>query len=208
MAVPMRTSVAPSSSARSRSSDIPIDSVSKRIPLSANRKPASLPGSASAARRARESPSARASAAAATLRSPLRVPSPGQAQRRSCSPRRNVDLDENVERRELSRAAAPRGAVRSSCSQWLHPVETLGGDARLVRLERTDQMPFERRQLLHFLHRLDVILTERHSAPLPQFAGCARHPLSLGNCQQSHPGTSLRCALTTCRFSAIPAIMR
>src|SRR5437762_3819006 len=68
----------------------------------------------------------------------------------------------------------------------MHPGKALGGDARLVALQWTDQVPFEPRQRVHLLERfLHIVLAEGLMARGARFLD-ARHRLALRHRQQCH----------------------
>src|ERR1700694_3268401 len=75
---------------------------------------------------------------------------------------RYVDLDEDIERRQIGGALLGQAACNFFRLDRMHPGETLGGEPGLVALERADQMPLQAWNSLHFLHRvLDIVFTER-----------------------------------------------
>ena len=155
IAVPTRTSVAPSAIAASRSADMPIDSVSTgkarraaRVEAArAARETARAPRRDVGGRRGDAHEAAQRAGAAAPRRA-VRAPAPPRAARRSsvASPL-DVHLHADVERRQRRRAA-PRTAARAifSRSTVSHPGEALGRGLGLVALQRPDQVPFDVRQ--------------------------------------------------------------
>ena len=205
---------------RSRSSDMPIDSVSKpNCALAACRKAASS-SRKSRARRAglgnRHQPAQpqarqardRLPASVGRLRSaatPLLVASP--------------EMFTWISTLSGGRCGGPllgQAACNFFTVDRLHPVEALGSEARLVALERADQVPFQRpaatsifcKRLLH------VVLAEGALARRRAPRRCARPdgswtlPAShrAGSRPAARAARAMR-AFTACRFSRIVAIM-
>ncbi len=134
---------------------MPIDSVSSARPSAAQRLEQRRAGRDAGARcavevagRPRGSPSGRAGAAAAAPRP--RAPARGTSRRRQAALARlaaDVDLQADRQRRagRAGRCALSRSAIFSRSTVWTQS-KRLGDDARLVALQRADQVPLEARR--------------------------------------------------------------
>ena len=72
-----------------------------------------------------------------------------------------VYLDEHVQRGQQCRALLRQPLCNFFTVDGLHPLETLGHNPSLVALERTDQVPFERRHCSHLFNRfLHIVFAE------------------------------------------------
>ena len=110
-------------------------------------------------------------------------------------------LDEHVERRPTNGPLVRQAAGDFFPVQSLHPVEMLGRGARLVALERPDEMPLQGRQRADLGQRvLHVILAEGLLARGQRFAH-ALDAVPLGDCQQSHSR-----ALSDARFHNLQVV--
>jgi hypothetical protein len=98
----------------------------------------------------------------------------------------DVHFDEHIERRHPSGPLFGQAVGDFYPVDSLHPVEALCSEARLVALERTDQVPLRAGRERHFPHCfLHVVLAERVE-PRSLRLRDARAGMSLRNCQQSH----------------------
>ena len=169
IARPTRTIVAPSAIAASRSSDMPIDSVSSAMPAAPSRSRSSRsarncarccsgsgvgsgivikPRSADPA----TPPPARASASTSAGATPLLLSSPLE-----------VDLQADLQRRQRGGTGLAQTPRDLEPIDAVHPVEALGDEAGLVALDRSDEMPLDGQVLeaLHLVERLlDIVLAE------------------------------------------------
>jgi hypothetical protein len=149
IAVPMRTMVAPSATAASRSWDMPIDRVSSGSPARESRSRSSRSGGRRAlglvVRSARgiAHQAAQASAAAARRPPDTSASASSGAHAAFAGLAADIDLDADGKRRQMHVGAAPTGARRSSGVRCSAPTKMFGDQTRLVALQRADEMPLK-----------------------------------------------------------------